>query len=116
MRFVENGARALAAYQARVPDLVLMDVSMPIMDGLEATQRIRRWEAQNSLAPCPIIALTANAMETDRETCLAAGMTDFLTKPMRKERLVRKLKAGKAASQLPSKHPPQNAARSAFTT
>ncbi len=116
MRFVENGERALSAYQARVPDLVLMDVSMPIMDGLEATQCIRKWEVQNSLAPCPIIALTANAMETDRETCLAAGMTDFLTKPMRKERLVRKLNAGKAASQLPSKHTPQNAARSAFAT
>ena len=64
--------------------LVLMDVSMPGVDGYEATQRIRRFLAGR---PLPIIALTANAREEDRAACLAAGMDDFLTKPVRQEQL-----------------------------
>jgi PAS domain S-box-containing protein len=69
--------------------LVLMDVHMPGSDGIEATRRIRALEAQTTGARTPIIALTANAFEEDRAACLAAGMDDFLTKPLDRERLVR---------------------------
>ncbi len=68
------------------PDLVLMDVQMPVMDGLEATQRIREWERDEGgaagRAPVPIVALTASAYEEDRLRCLAAGMSDYLAKPV----------------------------------
>lgn len=59
-----------------------MDVQMPVMDGLEATRRIRELEKEKSLPPCPIVALTAQAFEQDRQMCLEAGMTEFLAKPI----------------------------------
>ena len=62
--------------------LILMDCQMPVMDGLEATRRIRAWERDNAKPRLPIIALTASAFEEDRDRCLAAGMDDFLTKPL----------------------------------
>ena len=65
-----------------------MDVSMPVMGGLEATELIRAYEADNQMDACPIIALTANAQPSDAEACLAAGMTDFLSKPFRKDDLI----------------------------
>ncbi len=64
------------------PDLVLMDIHMPVMDGYVATERIRQWEAANHLPPLPIIALTADAYEQDHQLCLNAGMDDYLTKPV----------------------------------
>lgn len=71
------------------PDAVLMDCNMPILDGLEATRRIRAWEARQGRAtPIPVIALTADAFEDTRKACLAAGMSDFLTKPLRFEELL----------------------------
>lgn len=77
-----NGVEALSAYQSHPYDLVLMDMQMPEMDGIEATQRIRAYELENLARPVPIVAMTANAMKGDREICLAAGMTDYVSKPI----------------------------------
>jgi CheY-like chemotaxis protein len=64
------------------PDLILMDLHMPVMDGYTAVTQIRQWEADQQRAPLPIIALTADAFEEDRQRCMAVGMNDFLTKPI----------------------------------
>ncbi len=78
-----NGAEAVALVHANSYDLVLMDCQMPQMDGFTATHRIRNLEASDPRrAPLPIVALTANAMGGDRDSCLAAGMTDYLAKPI----------------------------------
>ncbi len=78
-----NGSEALRRIsEGGKFDLVLMDLSMPEMDGLEATREIRKYEQENGGA-VPIMALTANAMASDREECLAAGMNGYLTKPVR---------------------------------
>jgi signal transduction histidine kinase/DNA-binding response OmpR family regulator len=79
-----NGAEGVAACQQRHFDIVLMDLQMPVMDGMTATRKIRAWETTGHL---PIIALTANAMTGDRELCEAAGMDGYLTKPIEVERL-----------------------------
>ena len=83
----ENGAECVEALKARDDiDVVLMDMQMPVMDGLEATRTIRAHEAQFGRYT-PIVALTANAIEGSREECLQAGMDDFLTKPVRTQAL-----------------------------
>jgi len=84
---VQDGAEALALIREGSFDLVLMDVQMPVMDGFQATRAIRELEEALGTARIPIVALTAHAMEGDRERCLEAGMDDYLTKPVRRERL-----------------------------
>jgi GAF domain-containing protein/CheY-like chemotaxis protein len=84
-----NGIEAIESVQRQVYDVVLMDVQMPEMDGLDASRQITaRWKLHERPR---IVAMTANAMQGDREECLAAGMDDYLTKPIRVEQLVRAL-------------------------
>lgn len=85
-----DGAKGVTAYQENQYDLVLMDCQMPIMDGYEATRRIRDMEKETN-RHIPIIAVTANAVDGNRERCLAAGMDDYLSKPVRKDTFYAKL-------------------------
>jgi PAS domain S-box-containing protein len=79
----EDGQQACDWVMSHPPaDLILMDCQMPVMDGLEATRQIREWERRMQITPVPIIAVTANAFDSDRQRCLAAGMNDFITKPI----------------------------------
>jgi signal transduction histidine kinase/CheY-like chemotaxis protein len=98
---VENGRLAIEAADTAAYDAVLMDCQMPVMDGLTATAQIRRREQQSGAARVPIIALTANAMEGDRERCLAAGMDDFLSKPFTQQQLATLLRRWLALRALP---------------
>jgi len=84
----ENGAVACERIMAGRYDLVLMDRQMPVMDGLAATRSIREWERSNHSPATPIIALTAAALKGDREKCLAAGCTAYLTKPIKQDVLL----------------------------
>lgn len=81
----ENGVDALAGLAAQLPDLVLLDISLPGMDGNEILARIR---ADDQLRRLPVIALTAHAMAGDREKYLAAGFNDYITKPIVDETLL----------------------------
>jgi CheY-like chemotaxis protein len=91
---VENGEEALARLCRvdRTYDLVLMDCQMPVLDGLEATRRLRAWEQTHGQAPVTVIALTANALTGDRERCLDAGMNAHLAKPFRQDELMATLR------------------------
>ncbi|GEP39678.1 hypothetical protein NPS01_33410 [Nocardioides psychrotolerans] len=107
---VANGREAFDAVRAHAFDLVLMDVQMPVMDGLEATRMIRsELDAQHQPR---IVAMTANALVEDREACLAAGMDDHLAKPVRSEDLSRALRRVDTltSTRPPSPHPPAAAA------
>jgi len=97
----ENGWLALEAINNDAYDAVLMDCQMPVMDGLTATAELRRREQNAGGARLPIIALTANTMEGDRERCLAAGMDDFLSKPFSQQQLAVLLKRWLALHVLP---------------
>ncbi|MDH4386422.1 MAG: PAS domain S-box protein [Caulobacter sp.] len=87
-----NGAMACEMFESGRYDLVLMDRQMPIMDGLTATRTIRAWERENQRSPTPIIALTASALKGDRETCLAAGCTAYLSKPIKQAVLLQAIR------------------------
>ncbi len=83
-----NGLEALEIFKKSKFDVILMDIMMPIMDGLEATVQIRNYEKDKSIInQTPIIALTANTMDNDREKCISFGMNDFMAKPFDVEKL-----------------------------
>lgn len=83
LKFAANGIEAVEAFQTFTPDMIFMDISMPKMDGKEATQEIRKLEAESG-GHIPIVALTAHAMDGDEQGILAAGLDHYLTKPLRK--------------------------------
>ena len=82
--FAENGVEALEQFQCQRPDIILTDISMPKMDGKEATRKIRTIEEEQNHPRCPIVAITAHAMEGDAEDILSAGMDHYVTKPLKK--------------------------------
>lgn len=91
--FVSNGQEAIDLFKqdpTRFP-LIVMDVSMPLVDGFQATRSIRKFEREQGLTPTPVIALTGHALKNDRENCLEAGMDDYLTKPVKQSDLLEKL-------------------------
>lgn len=88
---VDNGRKAVDALKALTPTLILMDVSMPEMNGLEATQAIRTYEAEHNLARTPVIGVTAHALKGDRDRCIEAGMDDYLSKPISPDTLAAKV-------------------------
>jgi CheY-like chemotaxis protein len=85
-----NGQEGVDMAKSEKPDIILMDMSLPVMDGWEATRTIKADEATKSI---PVIALTAHAMESDREQALQAGCDDFDTKPIELPRLLGKINA-----------------------
>ncbi len=84
----EDGQQGVDMATSERPDLILMDMSLPVMDGWEATRRIKESGATNSI---PVIALTAHAMSEDRDQALAAGCDDYDTKPIEMSRLLEKI-------------------------
>jgi CheY-like chemotaxis protein len=94
-----NGVEALEAMELQAFDVILMDVQMPIMDGMTATRRVR--EGQGINRNTPIIALTANARKEDRALCMASGMTDFVAKPISAAALANALMLAMQLSEAP---------------
>ncbi len=86
-----NGKEALDKFGSSKYDIILMDIQMPVMDGIIATKKIREIESSSNLRT-PIIAITANALAGDKENCLAAGMNDYISKPFQPELLINKIK------------------------
>ncbi|MCB9955601.1 MAG: response regulator [Parvularculaceae bacterium] len=83
----QNGAEAIERFLELSPAIILMDLSMPVMDGLEAARRIRQLETERNLKRTPIIAATAHVFDQDRDQCNLAGMDDFISKPIRQQKL-----------------------------
>lgn len=84
----ENGKVAIEKYKQETYDLILMDIQMPIMSGIEATKEIRKIEKEKQIEPIKIIAITAFALDNKREECMAAGMDNFLAKPFKPNQLI----------------------------
>ena len=115
---VANGAEALSALEKVPYDLVLMDVQMPVMDGIEATRRIRSHHSRVKNRRIPILALTAHALPSDQEQCLNAGMNGYITKPLvpavLAEELRRWLDPGPAQVRMSASHEPNGEAAEIF--
>ncbi|HWK01703.1 MAG TPA: response regulator [Xanthobacteraceae bacterium] len=92
--FALDGKQGVEKALSEMPDLILMDMSLPVMNGWEATEKVKSNPATNGI---PVIALTAHAMAEDREKCIAAGCNDFDTKPVDLPRLLEKIKVLLAA-------------------
>jgi len=83
-----NGVEAIEHFREKKFDVILMDIMMPVMDGLEATVKIRELESESQIEKrTPIIALTANTMDNDRDKCISYGMDEFMSKPFDIEKL-----------------------------
>ncbi len=88
-RSASNGLEAVTAYEERTPDLILMDIYMPHMDGYDATKRIREIEAEKDISSTFIAAITANTVPTDRDRCLAFDMNEHLSKPIKRDAVLK---------------------------
>jgi CheY-like chemotaxis protein len=84
---VNNGVEAIKAIAEKPYDLILMDIQMPEMDGLETTRYIRKQESESQLPPIAIVAMTANATDDDQNVCRDAGMSDYISKPIQIDKL-----------------------------
>jgi CheY-like chemotaxis protein len=108
LQFAGNGLEAVELYQSYQPDLIFMDISMPKMDGKEATKAIRALEADTQ-KHVPIVALTAHAMDGDEAQILEAGLDRYLTKPLRKTAIWSTISEHCPAEALPPDEPLQDA-------
>ena len=99
----DNGEVAVAMYKKSEYDLVLMDMQMPVMDGYTATQKIREWESQHNRPKTPIVALTSHALKGDMEKCFQAGCSDYVSKPIKKDKLMETLQNHSQAGNLKEK-------------
>jgi len=112
VNIAENGEIAYQMVKENRYDLILMDCQMPIMDGFEATRKIREYETVTNVPPTPIIALTANALKGDRDKCLNVGMNEYLSKPFNSQELYNticialSINSGPTNNTLESQHPP----------
>lgn len=89
---VPDGMQAFEKFISEKPDLIFMDIQMPVMDGVEATAKIREWELQNNVVNrVPIVAMTANTLKSDKELFITSGMDDYLSKPFNVSELIRLL-------------------------
>ena len=88
---VTNGLDALEAVKNNQFDLVLMDIMLPEMNGFEVTEKIRNFESKQGKNPVPIVALTANTLDNDREKCISVGMNEYLSKPFTANELIEKI-------------------------
>jgi len=102
VRTAENGRDAVQIWEQSTPDLVLMDIQMPEMDGMAATREIRRQEALSGRRSVPIVAVTAHAMQREREECMRAGMNGFLSKPFSKAQLAQLLQSWRKRDEMPA--------------
>lgn len=91
IKTVENGQQVIEEMKNNAYDLILMDIQMPILDGLEATKKIRDMENVQQSKRIPVIAVTAHAMLGDKEKCLNSGMDDYMTKPIEEVELIKKI-------------------------
>ena len=98
LTMAENGQIAVQKFMSNSYDLVLMDMRMPVMDGYSAAREIRCWEQKEGRKPTPIIALTAHALKKDKQKCLDSGCSDYLSKPVKKVDLLKKIEEHSAQS------------------